>query len=66
MVARVAAELRQGGADLAVAEWDVTEHPEVAKRYRLYGALGIVINGFLEVTGMPTEEELREKLESAL
>jgi hypothetical protein len=64
-VARVAEDLRAEGTAVAVHEWDVQAHPEAARRYRLLGPLGVVINGFLEITGLPSEEALRETLQDA-
>lgn len=48
--------------DLEVDTIDVTEHPEVAQKYMLMSAPGIVINGKLEFMGVPSEEELRRKI----
>lgn len=42
---------------------DVTENPEVAQKYMLMSAPGIVINGKLEFTGGVKEEVLRKRLE---
>jgi len=41
---------------------DVTEKPEYLKKYPIYTAPGVVINGKLEFTGVPKKEELVEKL----
>ncbi len=41
---------------------DVTEKSEYLKKYPIYTAPGIVINGKLEFTGIPKKEELIEKL----
>ncbi len=41
---------------------DVTEKPEYLKKYPIYTAPGIVINGKLEFTGIPKKEKLIEKL----
>ncbi len=48
--------------DLEVDTIDVAEHPEVAQKYMLMSAPGIVINGELEFMGVPSEEELRRKI----
>ncbi len=42
---------------------DTTEYPEVAAKYMLMSAPGVVINGNLEFSGGVNEEELRKKLE---
>jgi glutaredoxin len=41
---------------------DVTEKPEYLKKYPIFTAPGIVINGILEFTGIPKKEILIEKL----
>lgn len=42
---------------------DVAEHPDVAQKYMLMSAPGIVIEGKLEyMGGVPNEEELRKKI----
>jgi glutaredoxin len=41
---------------------DVMEHPEVAQKYMLMSAPGVVINGKLEFTGGVSEEALRRRL----
>ncbi len=49
--------------DLEVEIIDVSQHPDVALKYSLMSAPGIVINDKLEyIGGVPKEEELREKL----
>ncbi len=40
---------------------DVTEKPEILKKYPIYTAPGLVINGKLEFTGIPKKKELIEK-----
>ena len=49
--------------DMEVEILDVTEHPEVAQKYMLMSAPGIVINGKLEFTGGVKEDVLRKRLE---
>ncbi len=44
---------------------DVTEKPEYLKKYPIFTAPGIVIDGKLEFTGVPKKEKLAEKLASA-
>jgi len=41
---------------------DVTEKPEYLKKYPIFTAPGVVINGKLEFTGVPKRKELVEKL----
>ena len=41
---------------------DVTENPEYLKKYPIYTAPGLVLNGKLEFTGIPKKEKLAEKL----
>lgn len=50
--------------DLKVTIIDVTEHPEIAQRYMLMSAPGIVINGRLEFSGGVREEALKKKIQS--
>ncbi len=41
---------------------DITEKPEYLKKYPIYTAPGLVLNGKLEFTGIPKKEKLVEKL----
>lgn len=41
---------------------DVTEKPEYLKKYPIYTAPGIVIDGKLEFTGIPKKEKLKAKI----
>lgn len=41
---------------------DVTSNPEILEKYPIMTAPGIVINGRLEFTGVPSKEELKKKL----
>lgn len=41
---------------------DVTKKPDILKKYPIMAAPGIVINGKLEFTGVPSEKELKERL----
>ena len=43
---------------------DVTEKPEYLKKYPIFMAPGIVIDGKLEFTGIPNKQELFKKLNS--
>ena len=48
---------------LQVEEIDVSEQPEVAARYGLLSAPGIVVDGELVAAGHVSEAELRRKLD---
>lgn len=41
---------------------DVTENPKILEKYPIMTAPGIVINGKLEFTGVPSKDELKKKL----
>ncbi len=41
---------------------DVTEKPEILKKYPIFTAPGLVINEKLEFTGIPKYDELEEKI----
>lgn len=41
---------------------DVTKSPKILEKYPILAAPGIVINGRLEFTGVPSKEELKKKL----
>ncbi len=43
---------------------DVTKKPEYLKKYPIFTAPGVVINGKLEFTGVPKKEKLLEKLKT--
>ena len=45
---------------------DVTKKPEYLKKYPIFTAPGVVINGKLEFIGIPKKEELLEKLKREL
>lgn len=51
--------------DLRLEEVDVTEHPEVAVKYRVMATPAIAINGKLEFVGVPAEATLRARLLAA-
>ncbi len=55
-------KLQKEMLDLNVSIIDVTEHPEIAQRYMLLSAPGIIINGKLEFSGGVKEETLRKKI----
>lgn len=41
---------------------DITKNPKILEKYQVMTAPGIVINGKLEFTGVPSKEELKKKL----
>lgn len=59
-------KLQKEMPDLNVSIIDVSEHPEVAQRYMLMSAPGIVINGKLEFSGGVKEEALRNRIKKLL
>ena len=48
--------------DLRLEELDITEHPEVAVKYRVMFTPAIAINGKLAFTGVPREGDLRRAI----
>lgn len=65
MAARLVADVKATLPDLRLEEVDITEHPEVAVKYRLMATPAIVINGKLEFVGVPAEATLRARLLAA-
>lgn len=51
--------------DIQVEEIDVAANPGVAVKYRVMATPAIAINGRLELTGVPGEDALLERLRSA-
>jgi hypothetical protein len=49
---------------LEMKEVDITEHPEVAVKYRVMATPAIAINGRLEFLGVPREDALLDRLRS--
>lgn len=41
---------------------DITKNPGIVQKYQIMSAPGIVINGKLEFTGVPSKEELKKKV----
>ena len=41
---------------------DITKNPTILQKYPIMAAPGIVIDGALEFTGVPSEKELKRKL----
>jgi hypothetical protein len=48
--------------DLLLEEVDISEHPEVAVKYRVMATPAIAINGRLAFTSVPREADLRRAL----
>ena len=46
----------------AIEELDITEHPDLLQKYQIMVSPGIIIDGKLEFTGIPSEKKLKEKL----
>lgn len=51
--------------DIQVEEIDVAAHPAIAVKYRVMSTPALAINGKLEFTGVPREETLLARLQSA-
>jgi len=45
-----------------IEEVDITEHPDLLLKYQIMTSPGVVIDGKLAFTGMPSEKKLKEKL----
>ena len=45
-----------------IEEVDITQHPDLLQKYQIMTSPGIVIDGKLAFTGMPSEKKLKEKL----
>ncbi len=45
-----------------IEELDITEHPDLLQKYQIMVSPGIVIDGKLEFTGVPSEKKLKGKL----
>lgn len=41
---------------------DIAKNPEILQKYQVMSAPGIVINGKLEFSGVPSKNELKKKL----
>jgi hypothetical protein len=65
LVARLVDEAREEFPDLSVEEVDVAERPDVAVKYGVMATPALAINGRLEFTGIPREDALRARLQSA-
>ena len=58
-------EAREEFSDLNVEEVDVAERPDVAVKYGVMATPALAINGRLVFTGIPREDALRARLQSA-
>lgn len=47
---------------LEVREWNLGEHPELGPRYGVMSTPAIVVNGRLELRGVPREHAFLERL----
>ena len=45
-----------------IEELDITEHPDLLQKYQIMTSPGIVIDGVLVFTGIPSEKKLKERL----
>ena len=64
MVTRLIHSAKSEISDLEMKEVDITEHPEVAVKYRVMSTPAIAINGRLEFLGVPRENALLDRLRS--
>ncbi|MBI2988272.1 MAG: thioredoxin family protein [Deltaproteobacteria bacterium] len=55
-------KLKSKISDIHSVEVDLTQHPEIAVRYRIMSTPAIAINGKLEFTGMPKENDFLERV----
>jgi hypothetical protein len=66
LVAKLIENARAALPDLRFEEVDITEHPEVAVKYRVMATPAIAINGKLEFVGVPPEGILLDRLRRAV
>ena len=62
MVASIIEKAKTEIPEIHWVEVDVTQHPEVAVKYRIMATPAIAINGKIEFTGVPKEDALRERI----
>jgi len=48
--------------DFQIEELDITEHPDLLRKYQIMVSPGIIIDGKLEFAGIPSENKLKKKL----
>ncbi|MFQ5761704.1 MAG: thioredoxin family protein [Candidatus Bathyarchaeia archaeon] len=63
-VYKVAEYVREKIPDLTVKITDITEHPEAVVKYGILTTPAIAIDGVLQFTKVPKEEELLRKIEA--
>ena len=56
------AKIKPDYPELEIVEHDITEEPELAEKYALMSAPGVVIDGELAFTGGIDEDKLRARL----
>ena len=57
---------QQRYSELSYEKIDISEHPEVAIKYRLLSTPAVAINGVLEFRGVPGKDKILEKIEALL
>ncbi len=57
---------QQRYSDVSYEKIDISEHPDVAIKYRLLSTPAVAINGVLEFRGALGAEKMREKIEALL
>jgi hypothetical protein len=58
--------MRDEHPDIQWTDIDITEHPEIAVKYRVMSTPAIAVNGRLAFTGVPHERKLKEYLEDLI
>jgi len=53
---------KENNLKFTIKEFDITKHPDMLMKYQIMTSPGIVIDGKLEFTGLPSEKKLKEKL----
>jgi len=66
LVAGLLERMREEHPDIRWTEIDITQHPEVAVKYRVMSTPAVVINGKLAFAGVPHEKKLKEYLEALI
>lgn len=64
-IKRLIAQVLKEFPGLDWEEVDLTEHPELAARYRIMSVPAVVIDGKLEFARVPNEERLRQKIQAS-
>ena len=55
---------KQENLKFIIEELDIIEHSDLLQKYQIMTSPGIIIDGKLEFTGVPSEKKLKEKLMS--